>query len=205
MKVKTVSAITGFCYFIILTASGQNDIEAIKGVIERETTSFFAVDREGWEVNWANTSYSYWSLCDSAGGSYVEGIENIKKNFDEYFNTAKPSKSKIDRVWLEVRLYGKGAYVRFIQKVAPVFDTPTFSKTLLRQPANIVNAWHTTKSKLATSAQLPGLDFKKWTPGGNHCYSVRVTGAVRAHLRFDKADHNWYAEEIGGHKALGHG
>ena len=122
MKVKTGFAITSLCYFLVLTAAGQNDIEAIKGVIERETTSFFAVDREGWEVNWANTSYCYWSLCDSAGGSYMDGIENIKKNFDEYFRTAKPSKSKIDRVWLEVRVYGKGAYARFIQKVVDDID-----------------------------------------------------------------------------------
>ena len=122
MKVKTVFAITGLCYFLVLTAAGQSDIEAIKGVIERETTSFFAVDREDWEVNWANTSYCYWSLCDSTGGSYMDGIENIKKNFEEYFRTAKPSKSKIDRVWLEVRIYGKGAYVRFIQKVVDDID-----------------------------------------------------------------------------------
>ncbi len=122
MKVKTVFAITVLCYFFVFTVAGQNDIDAIKGVIERETTSFFAVDREGWEVNWANASYCYWSLCDSGGGSYMEGIENIRKNFDEYFRTAKPSKSKIDRVWTEVRVYGKGAYVRFIQKVVDDID-----------------------------------------------------------------------------------
>ncbi|HBK88794.1 MAG TPA: hypothetical protein DDZ56_09090, partial [Cytophagales bacterium] len=42
--------------------------------------------------------------------------------FEEYFVTAKPSKSKIEREWLEIRIYGKGAYVRFIQKVIDELD-----------------------------------------------------------------------------------
>ena len=73
--------------------------------------------------------------------------------------------------------------IRFIQTVDPVFEAPGFWKSLQRLPQNISAAWSTTKIKLATSAQLPGLNFKKWPPLGNDWYSVRVTASVRAHLR----------------------
>ena len=112
------------CMFWLATPEvlAQNDTETIKTVIERETTSFFGVDRKNWEVNWLKAPYTYWSYSDSTGGTFVEGTDNINRNFEEYFRTAKPSKSKIDRVWLEVRVYGKGAYARFIQKVTDEID-----------------------------------------------------------------------------------
>ena len=116
-----------FClaYF---TASSQIDTDAIKAVIERETTAFFSVDKKNWESNWLNATYTYWISCDSTGGSFVEGTDNIKLNFEEYFRTAKPSKSKITRVWQEVRIYGKAAYVRFIQKVTDDIDSDETSE-----------------------------------------------------------------------------
>lgn len=128
MKVKLLIANTGLFCLLLVTAAAQNDIEAIKAVIERETTFFFSVDRPGWEVNWLNAPYTYWSFSDSVGGSFVEGTDNIKKNFDEYFKTAKPSKSKIERTWLVVRVYDKGAYVRFLQKVTDDIDNDETSE-----------------------------------------------------------------------------
>ena len=100
----------------------QDDKAAIKAVIEKETTAFFAVDRKNWEVNWLDAPYTFWCYADSTGASSLEGTEKIKRNFDEYFRTAKPSKSKIDRTWLEIKVYGRGAYVRFIQKVVDEID-----------------------------------------------------------------------------------
>ena len=111
-----------------LTSSAQTDLEAIKGVIERETTAYFSVDKKNWETNWLNAPYTYWTFCDSTGGSFVEGTDNIKINFEEYFRTAKPSKSKIIREWQEVRIYGKAAYVRFIQKVIDEIDNEVTSE-----------------------------------------------------------------------------
>ncbi len=111
-----------------LTVSAQTDTDAIKAVIERETTFFFSVDKKNWEANWLNASYTYWTSCDSTGGSFVEGTDNIKLNFEEYFRTAKPSKSKIIREWQEVRIYGKAAYVRFIQKVIDEIDNEETSE-----------------------------------------------------------------------------
>jgi hypothetical protein len=113
-------------------ANGQDeksDKASIKSVIEKESTAFFNVDKKNWEVNWLDATYAFWSYADSTGGSFVEGSENIRKNFEEYFHTAKPSKSKIEREWLEIRMYGKGAYVRFIQKAVDDIDVDTTSET----------------------------------------------------------------------------
>ena len=122
MKTKPGIVLASLFWLTCTCAIAQSDKEAIKAVIERETTAFFGVDRKNWEVNWLDAPYTFWAYSDSTAGSVVEGTENIKRNFDEYFRTAKPSKSKIDRVWLDIRIYGTGAYARFIQKVTDEID-----------------------------------------------------------------------------------
>jgi len=109
---------TLLAWFTITTVVAQpNDIAAIKAVIAKETQSFFSVDRKNWEDCWWNVAYAYWSYSDSTSTSYIEGWEQLNKTFDSYFKTAKPSKAEIINEWIEVRVYGNGAYVRFIQKV----------------------------------------------------------------------------------------
>ncbi len=118
-----------FVGLVTIAGYSQDEKAAIKAVIEKETTSFFGVDKKNWESNWLKAPYTYWTYSDSTGGSFLEGIDNIQKNFTEYFQTAKPSKSKIEREWLEVRVYGKGAYVRFIQKAKDEMDYDITSET----------------------------------------------------------------------------
>jgi len=122
MKTKLSISLTSLFLLVCSCVIAQPDKDAIKAVIEKETTAFFGVDRKNWEPNWLDAPYTFWSYSDSTAGSVLEGTENIKRNFDEYFRTAKPSKSKIDRVWLEIRVYGSGAYARFIQKVSDEID-----------------------------------------------------------------------------------
>ena len=122
MKTRILNSRAMLFWLVTLPAFGQNDKDFIKAVIEKEATSYFGVDRKNWETTWLNATYTFWSYSDSTGGSFVEGTENIKRNFDEYFRTAKPSVSRIDRVWQEFRVYGKGAYVRFIQKITDEID-----------------------------------------------------------------------------------
>ena len=128
MKVRRYVVAAGLCWLLSMTAFAQNDVDAIKSVIVKETTLFFAVDKKGWEANWLDAPFTYWTSSDSLGGSFVEGTENIKRNFEEYFRTAKPSKSRMNRDWLEIRIYGKGAYVRFIQKVNDGIDNDETSE-----------------------------------------------------------------------------
>jgi hypothetical protein len=121
---KPTIRIAAFSLFWLLciAVSAQNDQDLIKAVIEREARSYFGVDRTNWEVTWLKAPYTFWSYSDSTAGSFVEGTDNIVRNFDQYFRTAKPSVSKIDRVWQEIRIYGKGAYARFVQKITDEID-----------------------------------------------------------------------------------
>lgn len=117
-----------------ITTHGQEskDVAAIKAVIEKETYAFHTVNRKEWEDTWAQTPYSYWSYSDSTGTSFIEGWSAINKSFDEYFKTQKSSRTidvakqegnvKIDRTWIQVRVYGNGAYVRYTQRVKDDID-----------------------------------------------------------------------------------
>jgi len=106
---KIVFMLSAVVFWLASTSCySQDDKAAIKAVIEKETTSFFGVDKKNWEVNWLDAPYTFWCYADSTGASSLEGTEKIKKNFDEYFRTAKPSKSKIERTWLEIKSMAKG-------------------------------------------------------------------------------------------------
>ncbi len=99
-----------------------SEVAAIKAVVAKETSSFMNVDYKNWSDTWLKSSYSYWSYSDSTSTSYLEGWEGINKNFQEYFKTSKPSRATITNEWQEVRVYGNGAYVRFVQKVKDDID-----------------------------------------------------------------------------------
>ncbi len=103
-------------------AQADKEKDAIKAVIIKETSSFMNVDRKNWSESWLHTPYAYWSYSDSTGSSFLDGWEAINKTFDTYFQAEKPSKSKITYEWIEVRVYGNGAYARFIQKSADSID-----------------------------------------------------------------------------------
>lgn len=123
MKQNACFLIIGLCAFVSVTAlAQQKDVEAIKAVIAKETSSFMNVDRKNWSDTWLKAPYAYWSYSDSTGTSFVEGWEALNKTFDEYFRTQKPSKATITNEWQEIRVYGNGAYVRFVQKVKDDID-----------------------------------------------------------------------------------
>lgn len=103
-------------------AFAQDEKEAIKSVIAKETTAFFNVDYNAWADMWVKAPYAYWSYSDESGTSYVEGWENLEKTYAEYFKTARPSKARIKHEWKEIRVYGDGAYVYFIQSVEDEID-----------------------------------------------------------------------------------
>ncbi len=110
---------------LIAPALGQDDVAAIKAVIEKETSSFQNVDHKTWEDSWLKTSYAYWSYSDSTGTSFVKGWDAINKSFATYFKTQVPSRSidvakkgvAIERTWGDIRVYKNGAFVEYVQKV----------------------------------------------------------------------------------------
>ncbi len=119
MKIIIKSCLSLLFGWVAITAAvaQPNDIDAIKAVIAKETQSFFSVDRKNWEDCWWKVSYAYWSYSDSTSTSYIEGWDGLNKSFDSYFKTAKPSRAEIVNEWIEVKVFGTGAYVRFVQKV----------------------------------------------------------------------------------------
>jgi hypothetical protein len=120
-------------FFILITgstplATAQDEVAAIKSVIARETASFLNVDYKSWSELWLKVPYAYWSYSDSSGTSYLEGWVNLDKSFADYFKNSKPSQAKITNEWLEVRVYGDGAYVRFNQLVEDQIDREATSQ-----------------------------------------------------------------------------
>jgi len=134
MKKSKQLFLTGLFALVITTLAAQDtkEVAAIKAAIEKETFSFFKVNRKDWEDSWAQVPYAYWSYSDSTGTSFIESWEGIKKSFDEYFTTQIASRQidvahqagdvKIERTWLSFRVYGNGAYVRYNQKVNDNID-----------------------------------------------------------------------------------
>jgi hypothetical protein len=107
-----------------------NEIEAIKKAIELETLSFIKLEKQNWESAWVQTPYAYWSYSDSTGTSFIEGWENINKNFDGLFKTGVANRNidvvqsdkslVVERDWKEFRVYGNGAFVQWSQRVKDV-------------------------------------------------------------------------------------
>jgi hypothetical protein len=105
------------CYTVSSSAQKNKDVEAIKSLIEKETLAFFNMDYDTWASSWAQTSYAFWSFADTTDVNSFSGWTNINAGFKEYFRTAKPSKAEIERTWLDIKIYGNGAYARFTQQV----------------------------------------------------------------------------------------
>lgn len=134
MKAYKYLIIISLLFVNIISATAQNpkDVAAIKAVLEKETQSFFNVNKKDWEDTWLKVPYAYWSYSDSTGTSYIEGWDNISKSFEEYFKTQVSSrpidvahqatKLTIDRTWHDIRIYGTGAYVHYTQKVNDNID-----------------------------------------------------------------------------------
>jgi hypothetical protein len=117
---KTTAGIFCICILVCSSASllaQKNDIEAIKALIEKETTAFFEIDYNTWASSWSQTPYAFWSFADTTDVNSFSGWANIDKGFRDYFRTSKPSKASIERTWMDVKVYGNGAYARFTQHV----------------------------------------------------------------------------------------
>ena len=117
---KTIARIFVVCMLaclVVSTFAQKNEVEAIKNLIEKETTAFFEIDYKTWASSWSQTPYAFWSFADTTDVNSFSGWESINAGFKEYFQTAKPSKAKIERNWLDIKVWGNGAYARFTQSV----------------------------------------------------------------------------------------
>jgi len=92
-----------------------------------------------------------------------------------------------------------------IPVIRKVIDGPKVQKFLIGSANQLVERWGDTKSKLVESPALNGLDFKRWSRQPD-LWSVRVGDNYRAHLARSADDPGvWIAQDLGSHKAMGHG
>ena len=141
----------------LVTAQDDKEKMAIKACIERETKAFFETDYKTWIDSWAHTPYAYWSVSDTTGVSTYEGWKAIEIGFNDYFVTSKPSSAKIERKWHEIRVYGQGAYARFVQYTTE--DRVTVVQDELRILEKQNNQW-----KIVLVGVMQGMKKNKLTP-----------------------------------------
>jgi hypothetical protein len=101
----------------VLAQKKPSEVDAIKSAIEKETKAYFSIDQQAWMDSWVHAPYSYWSYVDESAINHFEGWNAIEIGFNDYFVTSKPSSIQVEREWLEIRVYGSGAYARFKQYV----------------------------------------------------------------------------------------
>ena len=92
----------------------------------------------------------------------------------------------------------------FFTHLSVIDESSGFLDRLRKLDRATQNKWNKKKDQWRDGLTV-GADFKKWTPGGEDVYSVRVDRDVRAHLRYDRQSKRFTALEIGRHKEMGHG
>jgi hypothetical protein len=127
-NIITFLLIVGLSWLSITPLTAQDEKEAIKTVIAKETSAFMNVDYKTWAGTWVKAPYVYWSYSDSTTTSFVEGWDALNKTYAEYFRDSRPSHAEISNEWLEIRVYGNGAYAHFIQRVKDDIDTDETSQ-----------------------------------------------------------------------------
>jgi len=128
LKTLITILIGSFSWVSVLPLSAQDEKAAIKQVIATETTSFMNLDYATWADTWAKVPYVYWCYTDSTTSSFIEGWDALDKTYARYFKEAIPSHAKITNEWIEIRVYGNGAYARFIQRAKDDVDTEETSQ-----------------------------------------------------------------------------
>ncbi|MCR5977782.1 hypothetical protein GDN83_08520 [Gordonia jinghuaiqii] len=98
-----------------------------------------------------------------------------------------------------------GIGISAFRTILEITETSGFTRSLRKLDKRLQKQWQIRKADLKRSTALKSLDFKRWKPGGPNYYSVRVDSNFRAHLRYNPDETVWAAEDIGNHKAMGHG
>ena len=120
MKTRRQIFSVSLCWLMCSTlVIAQDDKEktAIKTIIEKETRAYLATDNKAWNDCWVHAPYAFWSSADSTGYNNYSGWKAIEIGFGDYFLTTKPRNAKLENRYNDIRVYGNGAYARFVQVV----------------------------------------------------------------------------------------
>jgi len=160
--------------------------------------------------------------------AYVEGCRQLSANFqyaavlyesawqvsDGALDTLifYPKPFQIDWRRCPILVHDQGGILRKLgiglacfEAISRISESSSFLKALSRCDRRIQTMWYRRKADLARSVSLNSLGFQRWKPGGEGCYAVRIDSNYRAHLRHDRVNGSWIAEEIGDHGRTGHG
>ncbi len=89
-------------------------------------------------------------------------------------------------------------------RIKHINESKQFTKLINKRYRGFKKRWIDTKRKLLSDPNMQGLRFKPWKDGKH--WTVRVNDNLRAHLQpKDMQKGIWEAQEIGTHKAMGHG
>lgn len=117
MFIKSLTLLLALTF--IISCSEQIDIpketEAIKSVIENETTSWFAEDYDKWASSWVHSDEILWMYSSKEGHGIFTTWEELAKSQKEYFENQDASDSEITRSGWVIKIYGNGAWATFIQ------------------------------------------------------------------------------------------
>lgn len=165
-----------------------------------------------------------WYLSDRTGELYLRECSQLSDNYHgasaapwlvpDQFDTLKlySDVTQIDWTRCPIILQDQfdlqgllGFNISYFRQVERIVETDSFQRALKKLDVSVRRRWEAVKNVLRVTTGTSGADFKRWQNGGADCYSVRVGLNFRAHLRYDREDKTWFAEEIGSHKAMGHG
>jgi hypothetical protein len=191
---------------------------ALRGTVGcyRALSDFFARQPPGYRdgPRYAKSRAGYVSGCRDLSYVLQVGGSNHQEVDPDALDTLLfyPDPFRIDWRRCPILIHDKlgllqtlGVDVSFFEAIACITESQPFLKALAKLGATYAAKWQRRKADLARSINLNGLGFQRWKPGGSDCYSVRLDGNFRVHLRRNATKDAWIAEQIGDHKSMGHG
>ena len=92
---------------------------AIKKVIEKESAYFWARDYDNWKKTWVHEPYAIWTAATKDGVRQYYGWEAWSAEVQDFFEEspeALPYEGHVSKTNYSFRIYGKGAWVSFVQE-----------------------------------------------------------------------------------------
>ena len=100
-------------------ASFSKEEAAIKEVIENESKFFWARDFKNWKKTWVQKPYIVWTAASQDGVRQYNGWKEWLAQVEGLFESSPeptPYEGEVKKYNYKFRIYGKGAWVSFIQE-----------------------------------------------------------------------------------------
>lgn len=94
----------------------SKDVVAIKALIKAETAAFWSRDYKAWSDKWIQEPHVIWTAATQEGVRQYRGWDEWSAEVKRFIKeNPKPEQDNILRGKWEIRVYGTGAWVSFIQ------------------------------------------------------------------------------------------